>query len=76
MVTVRVNERCLALKNGIAYEYATVLKVNKMTARVRYPKGDEKISSNIDCSYVEEGIQTFSKSISRTHGHRPLATPI
>lgn len=42
MVTVCVNERCLALKNGVAYEYATVLKVNKSTARVRYPNGDEK----------------------------------
>lgn len=42
MVTVSVNERCLALNNGVVYSYATVLKVNKTTARVRYPKGDEK----------------------------------
>ena len=42
MVTVCINERCLALKNGIVYEHATVLKVNKTTARVRYPTGDEK----------------------------------
>ena len=42
MVTVRVNECCLALKGGVAYEHATILKVNKTTARVRYAKGDEK----------------------------------
>ena len=41
MVTVCVNERCLTLKNGVAYEYATILKVNKTTERVRYPNGND-----------------------------------
>jgi len=42
MVTVRVNERCLALNKSVAYEFATVLKVNKASARVRYPTGEER----------------------------------
>jgi hypothetical protein len=42
MVTVRVNERCLALNNGIAYAPVTIMKVNKTTARVQYPKGEER----------------------------------
>jgi hypothetical protein len=62
VLTVAPKEQCLALRAGVVYEHVTVMKVNKTTARVKYP---DKTEASIPLPHLWKQKKKRNKKTSR-----------